>query len=325
MARAIRMTATMVFVFISNLQLLSSVERFLNQPFTTGNEVDQYHDNGNHQQDVNEPAHRVTAYETEQPQNEQDCRNCVQHIFFFQFAVKPPPAGAFAPVSDDSSVYAALANSGSFSTTLTPLMGLVTALRIVSTAVDPTSPAAFRAPSAAAAAASSALTPNSLAPSIAPATSPVAAAPTSPPTSAVSRIATWAVWLIVSKTAVPVCLVPRSTPSMIPLAACPRSAPTCTAPRIAPLATLATTSVTDVPTLPVSLMVVARICVTASTVAWTMFPVPLMAATIWSFTVSIIPECVVFMPCILSSGYCNLSPTWAGWRAFAPATSHTPV
>jgi hypothetical protein len=32
-----------------------------------------------------------------------------------------------------------------------------------------------------------------------------------------------------------------------------------------------------------------------STIAWTMFPVPLIAATILSLTVSIIPECAVFM------------------------------
>jgi hypothetical protein len=60
--------------------LLSSVNRFSNRPFASGNEVDEYQDNGNHQQDVNEPSHGVTAYETEQPQGEQYYRNCVQHI-----------------------------------------------------------------------------------------------------------------------------------------------------------------------------------------------------------------------------------------------------
>jgi hypothetical protein len=45
--------------------------------FAPGNEVDEYHDNGNHQQDVNEPAHRVTAHQTKQPQDEQYYRNCV--------------------------------------------------------------------------------------------------------------------------------------------------------------------------------------------------------------------------------------------------------
>jgi hypothetical protein len=40
-----------------------------------GNEFEQYHNNGNRQQEVDEPAQRVTAYETEQPQNEQYERN----------------------------------------------------------------------------------------------------------------------------------------------------------------------------------------------------------------------------------------------------------
>src|SRR6185295_3036857 len=54
--------------------------------------------------------------------------------------------------------------------------------------------------------------------------------------------------------------------------------------------------------------VVASILVMVSTVAWTMSPVPLIAATIPSFTVSIIPECfvcilvpfVLFIVCLLS-------------------------
>jgi len=64
---------------------------------------------------------------------------------------------------------------------------------------------------------------------------------------------------------------------------------------MAPLATLAMTSVTDVPTLPASLIVVARTLVTVSTVAWAMLPVPLIAATILAFTVSIMSECVPFI------------------------------
>jgi hypothetical protein len=55
----------------------SSVSGFLIQPLATGNEVDEYHDNGNYQQDVNEPAHRVTAHQAKQPQNEQYHRNCI--------------------------------------------------------------------------------------------------------------------------------------------------------------------------------------------------------------------------------------------------------
>ena len=67
----------MVFVFILILQFLSSVNSFLIQPSAPGDEVDEHHDDGNRQQDMDEPAQRVTAYKTEQPQNEQYYRNCV--------------------------------------------------------------------------------------------------------------------------------------------------------------------------------------------------------------------------------------------------------
>jgi len=70
-------------------------------------------------------------------------------------------------------------------TTLAPCAVWVTALRTVSTAVEPTLPAAFKAPSVAAAAASSALTPISLAECIAPSTKPVEACSSLPPTVAV--------------------------------------------------------------------------------------------------------------------------------------------
>jgi len=39
---------------------------FLHQPSSL-NEPDQHHDNGNHQQEVNEPSHRVTAHQPQQP------------------------------------------------------------------------------------------------------------------------------------------------------------------------------------------------------------------------------------------------------------------
>ena len=35
-----------------------------------GDDVDEYHDNGNDQQDVNKPAHRVTGHQAQQPQND---------------------------------------------------------------------------------------------------------------------------------------------------------------------------------------------------------------------------------------------------------------
>jgi hypothetical protein len=64
-------------IHIDSFSLFSSVGSFLIQPPAPGDEADEHHDNGNRQQDVDEPAQRVTAYETERPQNEQYYRNCV--------------------------------------------------------------------------------------------------------------------------------------------------------------------------------------------------------------------------------------------------------
>jgi hypothetical protein len=61
------------------------VLHFASRLFAPENEVGQHHDNGNRQQEMDEPAHRVTAYETEEPQKEQYYRNCVQHIIFLFF------------------------------------------------------------------------------------------------------------------------------------------------------------------------------------------------------------------------------------------------
>jgi hypothetical protein len=40
-------------------------------------EVDEHHDDGNHQQDVNKSAHCVTGHQTKQPQNDQYYCYCV--------------------------------------------------------------------------------------------------------------------------------------------------------------------------------------------------------------------------------------------------------
>jgi hypothetical protein len=45
------------------------------------NQPDEHHDNGNHQQDMDYPAHRVTAHQTEQPQSQQYHSNRLQHCF----------------------------------------------------------------------------------------------------------------------------------------------------------------------------------------------------------------------------------------------------
>src|SRR5208282_515571 len=50
-----------------------------------GDESDEHHDNGNRQQDMDEPAHRVTAQQSKQPQHQQYYRNCVQHMIFLIF------------------------------------------------------------------------------------------------------------------------------------------------------------------------------------------------------------------------------------------------
>jgi hypothetical protein len=42
-----------------------------------GNEIDQHHDQRNRQQDMDYASHRVTGYQTEQPENDQDYRDCV--------------------------------------------------------------------------------------------------------------------------------------------------------------------------------------------------------------------------------------------------------
>ena len=41
-----------------------------------GKEAEHYHDQRNHQKEMDEPSQRVTGYETKQPQNDQNCRNC---------------------------------------------------------------------------------------------------------------------------------------------------------------------------------------------------------------------------------------------------------
>src|SRR5580765_7912485 len=93
--------------------------------------------------------------------------------------------------------------NGSLSTTFTPEIVCVTALRTVFTALPPTLSAAVRAPLAAALAASSALTPMPFAAWIAPWTSPVATLPSSPPTSALLRITAAEVLPMVSVASTP--------------------------------------------------------------------------------------------------------------------------
>jgi hypothetical protein len=39
------------------------------------NEPDEYHDNSDHQQDVDEPSHRVTAHKSKEPKDQQNYCN----------------------------------------------------------------------------------------------------------------------------------------------------------------------------------------------------------------------------------------------------------
>lgn len=50
---------------------------FLNRSSAPGNEAEQHHDQRNHQQDMDYASQRVAGDETEQPQDEQNYRNCV--------------------------------------------------------------------------------------------------------------------------------------------------------------------------------------------------------------------------------------------------------
>jgi hypothetical protein len=51
-------------------------------PFASGNEIDQHDDDRNDKKDMDNSAHGVTADKTEQPEDDQDYRNGVQHISF---------------------------------------------------------------------------------------------------------------------------------------------------------------------------------------------------------------------------------------------------
>lgn len=51
------------------------------------NYVNQHHDNGNDEQDMNEPSHRIAAYQSEEPQGYQYHGNCPQHNILLEYAL----------------------------------------------------------------------------------------------------------------------------------------------------------------------------------------------------------------------------------------------
>jgi hypothetical protein len=59
---------SMRFRFVATVNSCSSF--FPSHGCAPGNEVDEYHDDSNHQQDMNEPSHRVTAHQPQKPQNQ---------------------------------------------------------------------------------------------------------------------------------------------------------------------------------------------------------------------------------------------------------------
>src|SRR5437870_12222140 len=178
---------------------------------------------------------------------------------------------------------------GALTSTLTPAMKPVTALRTWWTACSLTSLAPLMAPVAAAEAASSTLRPTCLAPEMAPSTVFLATVPRSPPTSAALLTRVRALTLTVSIVSTPTSFVPLRTPTTPPLAAAPTSPPTWAVPMMAPRRTSDTVDVNAVPSAPVPLMVVTRVPLTVSTAAFRTSPVPLIDPTVLAFTDSMMP------------------------------------
>jgi hypothetical protein len=67
-----------------NFGLLTNPGGELNS-FAARNQIDQDHDDGDHQQDMDEPAHRGAGYQPEQPQHYQNDTYRPQHSFSFPF------------------------------------------------------------------------------------------------------------------------------------------------------------------------------------------------------------------------------------------------
>src|SRR5258707_9212904 len=103
MPKAISIMA-IIRVFIMSLRFSFSSKRFL-QDSAALNDPDQNHDNGNHQQDVNKPAHRVTAHQSQEPQNNQYNGNRVQHLILLPGYSGSLPASAPAPAGSDPRMF----------------------------------------------------------------------------------------------------------------------------------------------------------------------------------------------------------------------------
>lgn len=75
------MIAIMIFGLMEPLGSLAMMEQENRAllPSSSLNEADYHNDNGNHQRDVNEPSHRITGHQPQQPQNYQYYSNRPQH------------------------------------------------------------------------------------------------------------------------------------------------------------------------------------------------------------------------------------------------------
>jgi hypothetical protein len=81
----------MFFVFILKFNSRFIGCRRSNRP-AAGYEADENHDDGDHEEDVDEPANGGASHQAEQPQDEQYYRDCVQHIIFRFFRLLLPGA-----------------------------------------------------------------------------------------------------------------------------------------------------------------------------------------------------------------------------------------
>jgi hypothetical protein len=68
-------------------QRLGRVLLFRKSPYSsaTRNEADEHQDDGNHQQNMNQTAHRGAGYQAQEPQNYQDYTDRPQHMFSFNW------------------------------------------------------------------------------------------------------------------------------------------------------------------------------------------------------------------------------------------------
>jgi hypothetical protein len=75
-------------------------------PSSPLDEAHYHNDDGNHQYDMDEPSHRVTGYQPQQPQNYQYYSNCPQHMILLSDFSFPLPVivSSYQPTVSNSRV-----------------------------------------------------------------------------------------------------------------------------------------------------------------------------------------------------------------------------